>query len=59
MEILSYGLLANRLFVHNWFIDLNNPFEIVVHHLLIGGMTSFSHLDGVSIISVLICMVTH
>ena len=33
-------------------IDLGNPFEIVVHYLLIGGMISLAYWDEVSMVSV-------
>ena len=32
-------------------MDLGNPIETVVHHLLIGGMTYLDHRDGFSIVS--------
>ena len=51
--------LANRWLVHSWFMDLNNLLEAIVHYLLIGGMTSYGYRDGFSMVSVLICMVTH
>ena len=35
MEDLSYEFLTSRWFVHSHFMDLGNPFEVVVHHLLI------------------------
>lgn len=35
-------------------IDLGNPFEIVVHYLLIGGMISLAYRDEVSMVSVLV-----
>ena len=40
-------------------MDLGNPFKVVVHHLLIGGIASLEHQDRVPIVSVLVCMVTH
>ena len=56
IEDLSYGFLANRWLVHNRFIGLGNPLEVVMHHLLIGGMTGLGYWDGVS---TLVCMVAH
>ncbi|KAL6331398.1 hypothetical protein AAG906_011335 [Vitis piasezkii] len=40
-------------------MGLGNPLEVVVHHLLIGGMAGLSHLDGFPMVSALVCMVTH
>ena len=39
-------------------MDLSNPFEVVLHHLLIGGMTDLGHWDEVLIISALVCTVS-
>ena len=38
---------------------LGNPLEVVVHHLLIGGMVGLSYQDEFPIVSALMCMVTH
>ena len=35
-------------------MDLGNPFETIVHYLLIGGMTCLGHRDGFSIVSALV-----
>ena len=40
-------------------MNLDNPFKVIVHDLLIAGMTYFGHQDGFLIVSVLVCMVTH
>lgn len=40
-------------------MDLDNPFEAIIHDLLIAGMTYFGHHDGFLIVSVLVHMVTH
>ena len=40
-------------------MGLGNPLEVVVHHLLIGGMTDLSYQDGFPMVSALVCMVTH
>ena len=40
-------------------MDLGNPVEIVMHYLLIGGMTCLNCRDKFPIVSVLVCMVTH
>ena len=45
--------------MHNLLVDLGDPFEVVVHHLLIGGMIGLSHWDRVPMLSALVCMVTH
>ena len=58
-EYLSYGFLTNRWLVHNRFIDLSNPLEVIVHHLLIGGMTGLGYRDKFLMVSALVCMVTH
>ena len=59
IEDLSYGLFENRWLVHNQFMGLGNPLEVVVHHLLIGGMTGLGYWDGFPIVNALVCMVTH
>ena len=38
------------------FMDLGNPLKVIVHYLLIGGMTSLGHSDGVPIVSALACI---
>ena len=45
--------------VHNWFIVLDNLVEIVVHYLLIGGMTYLGYQNDFPMVSALMCMVTH
>ena len=40
-------------------MDLGNPLEVVVHHLLIGGMTGLSYQNEFPMVSALVCMVTH
>ena len=35
------------------------PLEVVVHHLLIGGMVGLGYWDGFPMVSALVCMVTH
>ena len=40
-------------------MGLGNPLEVVVHYLLIGGMTSLGYQDEFLMVSVLVCMVTH
>ena len=36
---------------------LSNPLEVVVHYLLIGGMTSLGYQDEFPMVSALVCMV--
>ena len=55
---LSHGFLANRWLVHNRFMGLGNPLEVVVHHLLIGGMIGLSYRDAFPMVSALVC-ITH
>ena len=40
-------------------MDLGNLVEIVVYNLVIGGMNCIGHRDGVPMVSILVCMVTH
>ena len=40
-------------------MDLGNPFEVVVYHLLIGGTIGFGYQDKFHIGSALMCVVTH
>ena len=40
-------------------MGLGNPLKVVVHHLLIGGMTNLGYQDGLPMVSALVCMVTH
>ena len=58
-EDLSNGFFANGWLVHNWFMGLGNPLEVIVHHLLIEGMVGLSYRDEFSMVSALVCMVTH
>ena len=55
----SLGFLTSLWVVYNWFINLGNPFEIVVHYLLIRGMTCLDQQDEFPMMSVVVCMVTH
>ena len=56
---LSHGFLVNRWLVHNWFMGLGNPLEVVVHHFLIGGMIGLGYQDGFPMVSALVRIVTH
>ena len=38
---------------------LGNPSKVLVHYLLIRGMTCLDHWDRVPIVSTLVCKVTH
>ena len=58
-EDLIHGFIANRWLVHNWFMGLGNPLEVVVHYLLIGGMIGLGYRDGFPMVSALVCLVTH
>ena len=42
-EDLSDEFFASWWVVHSYFMDLGNPFEVVIHYLLIGGMICLSH----------------
>ena len=44
---------------HNRSVDLCNPFEAVMHYLLIEGMTGIGHRDEFPMITLLVCMVTY
>ena len=59
MEDPSNGFFTNRWLAHNQFVGLGNLLKIVVHHLLIGVMTSLGYRNEFPIVSVLVCMVTH
>ena len=37
-------------------MDLGNPLKVIVHYLLIGGMTGLGHRDGVPIVNALACI---
>ena len=59
IEGLSHGFLANKWLVHSQFMGLDNPLKAIVHHLLIGEMTSLNYWDGFSMMSALVCMIAH
>ena len=59
IEDLNHGFLTIRWLVHNRFMGLSNPLEVVVHHLLIGGMVGLCYQDGFPMVSALVYMVTH
>ena len=40
-------------------MDLGNPFEVIIHYLLIERMISLGHWDRVPMVNALIYMVTH
>ena len=40
-------------------MDLGNPLEVVVYHLLIGGMAGLGYQDGFPMVCALMSMVTH
>ena len=55
---LTNSLRVDDLFTTS-FVNLGNPLEDIVHYLLIGGMTSLNYQDEFSMVSALVCMVTH
>ena len=59
MEDPSHRFLAIEWLVHSPFVDLGNPLEVVVHHLLIEGVAGLSYWNGFPMVSALVCMVTH
>ena len=56
---LSHGFFSNKWIVHNQFMGLGNPLEVVEHYLLNGRITSFSYRDKITMVSALVCMVTY
>ena len=46
MEYSNHGFFPSKEITHNWFIDLSNPFKVVVHYFLIGGITCLNYQDG-------------
>ena len=58
-EDLSHGFLANIWLVHSRFMGLVNSLEVVVYHLLIGGMVGLGYWDEFPMVSTLVCMVAH
>ena len=40
-------------------MGLGNPLEVVVHHLVIGGMVGLGYWDGFPMVSVLVCVWLH
>ena len=40
-------------------MNLDNSLEVVVYYLVISMMISLKHQDGFSMVSVLVCMITH
>ena len=56
---LSHEFLANRWPVYNQFMGIGNLLKVVVYHLLIGRMADLDYRDEFSMVSALICMVTH
>ena len=59
MESPSHDFLASRWFIHNQFMNLDNLFEVVIHYLLIGKMTSLNYCDEIPIMSVLMYMIIY
>ena len=40
-------------------MDLGDLFEVIINYLLIREKTCLSHRDGVTIVSVLVCIITY
>ena len=40
-------------------MGLGNPIDVVVHHILIGGMASLGYRDGFLMVSALVCVWLH
>ena len=59
IEDLSHGFPANRWIVQSRFMGLGNPLEVVVHHLLIRGMTDLGYWDEFLMVSALVCIVAY
>ena len=59
MKDPSHEFLTNKWLLHNSLMDLGNPFEIVVHYLLIEGIKSLSHQDKILMVSVLMYMIAY
>ena len=55
----SHMFHASKQFIDNRFMDLGNPFEIIVHYLLIGERTCLGHRNGSSMMNALVYMVIH
>ena len=53
---LSFWQFWDKL-VQGWFMNLDNLLEIVMHYLLIYGMTRLGYQDGFHIVNVLVCIV--
>ena len=54
MKDPSYRFLASKWFVHNCFVNLSNPFDVVVHYLFIRGMIYLDYQDRVLMVSTLV-----
>ena len=57
MKDTSHGFLGSWWVVYSQFMDLSNPFEVMVDYLLIEGMTCLGHWDDFLIVSILVHMV--
>ena len=57
MEDPSHRFLVNRWLVHNQFMSIGNPLEVVVHYLLIKGMASVGHRNEFPMASTLVYIV--
>ena len=59
IEDTSHGFFAEWWVVHSGFIDFDNLVKIIVHYLLVGGMTCLGHWDEFPMVSAQVYMVTH
>ena len=59
MKDPCYGFHISWWVVHNWFMNLGNLLEVIVHCFLIGGVNCLGHQDEVLMVSVLVCMAIH
>ena len=53
-KVPSHRFLVKWWVIHNWFMDLSNPFETIVYFLLIRAMTCVGCWDGFPMVSALV-----
>ena len=46
MEDSNHGFFPSKETTHNWFMDLSNPFKVVVHYFLIREIIGLNYQDG-------------
>ena len=60
MENSNHRFFIGRWLVYNQFMSLSNTFEAMLYHFLLGGMIGLTiNYDEFSMVSALMCMVTH